>query len=188
MDRFQHSVLCYTESDLHMEWEGEGLQLRLHKKLLSIFLIFFFLSEQLIAFVSEERSRGVVYPPGTYFRYAVRHLLEYKKIDLMMYLSFWQFLAKDVFSWTAACPINEVSHRKIWCYYSCVASFVTVSFPGLRSLGMRRAYCSRHKILGMRLILYSFVQCIRFIVVHPSLGESGDTWSGSIPWPKPGSR
>ena len=27
---------------------------------------YFFFSEQLIAFVSEERSRGVVYPPGTY--------------------------------------------------------------------------------------------------------------------------
>ena len=26
----------------------------------------YFFSEQLIAFVSEERSRGVVYPPGTY--------------------------------------------------------------------------------------------------------------------------
>ena len=56
----------------------------------SDFLIFF--SEQLTAFVSEERSRGIVYPPGTYFYCgAVCHLSEYKKLDftcwndLMMY-------------------------------------------------------------------------------------------------------
>ena len=56
-------------------------------------------SEQLIAFVSEERSRGLVYPPGTYFYYGtVRHLSEYKKLTcftcLTVYYSFWQFFSK----------------------------------------------------------------------------------------------
>lgn len=53
-----------------------------------------FFSEQLIAFVSEERSRGPVYPPGTYFYCdTVRHLsaqetnLLYVRDNVLLFLT-----------------------------------------------------------------------------------------------------
>lgn len=53
-----------------------------------------FFSEQLIAFVSEERSRGLVYPPGTYFYCdTVRHLsaqetnLLYVRDNVLLFLT-----------------------------------------------------------------------------------------------------
>ena len=58
---------------------------------------------QLISFVAEERSRRTVYPPGTY----TLHM--YICITASQHTRTLSFAAEDVFTWTTACPIDEVN-------------------------------------------------------------------------------